>query len=200
MFEICPKCGNGEWNKSVSEDKMSVTCPICGASWENIPLPLFILTGCSGVGKTTTARKLMGQKGFIVLDGDILFTANEEEYMGWVECIEGLTRDIMQSGKPVLWTMAGNLDKLKRAWNERFFTDIHCLALVCGEEELRRRMTEGRGISDGGWISGSVGYNRYFLEHNEIDGIVFERLDITMLDPGQAAERVKLWVKSKLAR
>lgn len=113
MFEICPKCGNGEWNKSVSEDKMSVTCPICGASWENIPLPLFILTGCSGVGKTTTARKLMGQKDFIVLDGDILFTANEEEYMGWVECIEGLTRDIMQSGKPVLWTMAGNLEDRK---------------------------------------------------------------------------------------
>ena len=61
-------------------------------------------------------------------------------------------------------------------------------------------MTEGRGISDGGWISGSVGYNRYFLEHNEIGDIAFERLDITMLDPGQAAERVKLWVKSKLAR
>ncbi len=65
------------------------------------------------------------QQDFVVLDGDILFTANEGEYMDWVERIEGLARDIMQSGKPVVWTMAGNLDKLKKAWNQRFFPEIY---------------------------------------------------------------------------
>ncbi len=200
MFEICPKCGNYEWNKRVSVDKWSACCPKCGASWENRAFPLLILTGCSGIGKTTTARRLMErQKDFVVLDGDLLFTDNEGEYMDWVERIEGLTRDIMQCGKPVLWTMAGNLDKLKKAWNQRFFPEIYCLALVCGEEELRRRITEGRGISDAGWISNSVQYNRYFLEHDRLDDIAFERLDITVLDPGQAAERVELWIRSKLA-
>ncbi len=134
MFEICPKCGNYEWNKRVSVDKWSACCPKCGASWENRAFPLLILTGCSGIGKTTTARRLMErQKDFVVLDGDLLFTDNEGEYMDWVERIEGLTRDIMQCGKPVLWTMAGNLDKLKKAWNQRFFPEIYCLALVCGE-------------------------------------------------------------------
>ena len=43
-------------------------------------------------GHTPYNARSAGQKDFIVLDGDILFTANEEEYMGWVECIEGLTR------------------------------------------------------------------------------------------------------------
>ncbi|MDE7298764.1 MAG: AAA family ATPase [Lachnospiraceae bacterium] len=200
MFEICPKCGNYEWNKEVSVDKRSARCPKCGASWENRAFPLFILTGCSGVGKTTTARRLMErQQDYAVLDGDILFTADEGEYMGWVERIEGLARDFMQCGKPVLWTMAGNLDKLKKACNERFFADIYCLALVCGEAELRRRMTEGRGISDDGWIRDSVSYNNYFLEHDRMDDIVIERLDITVLDPDQAAQQVERWMRSKLA-
>lgn len=78
MFEICPKCGNCEWNKLVSVDKWSASCPKCGASWENRAFPLLILTGCSGIGKTTTARRLMErQKDFVVLDGDLLFTDNE---------------------------------------------------------------------------------------------------------------------------
>lgn len=200
MFEICPKCGNHEWNKQMSADKWLARCPKCGASWENRAFPLLILTGCSGVGKTTTARRLMErQQDFVVLDGDILFTDNQGEYMDWVERIEGLTRDIMQSGKPVVWTMAGNLDKLKKAWNERFFPGIYCLALVCEEAELRRRMTEGREISDAGWIRSSVEYNNYFLQHDRLDDIVFERLDVTILSPEQAAERVEVWIRSKLS-
>ncbi len=73
------------------------------------------------------------------------------------------------------------------------------LALVCGEAELRRRMSEGRKISDAGWISDSVEYNNYFLEHDRLGDIAFERLDITVLRPEQAAERVEIWIRSKLS-
>ena len=71
MIEICSKCGNYEWDKEIIGDKLR--CPKCGAEWIFKSMPLFILTGCSGVGKTTTAIEMMRKKvDFIVLDADIL--------------------------------------------------------------------------------------------------------------------------------
>ena len=134
MIEICSNCGNYEWDKEITGDKLR--CPKCGAEWKFISMPLFILTGCSGVGKTTTAMELMRKKtDFVVLDADI-FTGyvdwdSEESCNDWVEMIENLSKDIMQSGKPVLWTMAGCLDRLPKAYNSRYFSEIKCLALVC---------------------------------------------------------------------
>ncbi len=41
-----------------------------------------------------------------------------------------LSKNIMQSGKPLLWTIAGALDYFENAYNRRFFTEIYFLALV----------------------------------------------------------------------
>ena len=49
MVEICPKCGNFSPDKTVTDN--TIACPKCGHSWEFLRLPLFIVTGASGVGK-----------------------------------------------------------------------------------------------------------------------------------------------------
>ena len=198
MIEICSNCGNYEWDKEITGDKLR--CPKCGAEWKFISMPLFILTGCSGVGKTTTAIEMMRKKtDFVVLDADI-FTGyvdwdSEESCNDWVEMIENLSKDIMQSGKPVLWTMAGCLDRLPKAYNSRYFSEIKCLALVCEDGALKKRMQEGRGITDGNWIKGSRDYNRYFMEHDSIGDTTFETFDITGKEPGEVAGYVEAWVK-----
>ena len=115
MIGICNKCGNHEWDKEVRGNK--IICPKCGNSWEFIKLPLFILTGCSGVGKTTAAMEIIRRKvDFTVLDGDMFFNImpheTEEDYYALVEQIGSLSKNLMQTGKPVLWTKAGTLDKL----------------------------------------------------------------------------------------
>ena len=51
---------------------------------------------------------------------------------------------------------------LSRAYGTRCFSDIFVLALTVGEQEPRRRMAEGRGITDTGWIQSSLDYDRYF--------------------------------------
>lgn len=85
---------------------------------------------------------------FVVLDADIFACFvnwnDEESCDNWVETIVNISKDIMQSGKPVLWTMAGCLDRLPKAYNSRYFSGIMCLALVCEDEELRKRMQEER--------------------------------------------------------
>lgn len=201
MIGTCPNCGNYRWDKTVTETH--VICPRCGYTWQYKRLPLFILTGCSGVGKTTTGQALLGrQTDFIVLDADVFYNLmpheTDEDYLAQVEQIESLSRNLMQSGKPVLWTMTGSLDKLHSTYNCRFFSQIYCLALTCEESALRRRMTEGRGITDEGWLQSSADYNRYFQTHTTLGDTAFDTFDITGKSVGEVADYVEAWVKQHL--
>ena len=201
MITTCKKCGNHNWDKLIKDGK--VICPKCGYSWDHIKLPLFILSGCSGLGKTTTAIEIMQRKvDFVILDGDILGgvqnAVTTEDYRRRVDTIQALSRNINQSGRPVLWTVAGNLDMFPDSYNTRFFDGIYCLALVSDEKTVREHMTVGRGITDEGWIEGSVGYNEYLRTHDSIGAQKYEILDITQKTPSQVADEVISWVNKYL--
>ena len=201
MIGICPNCGNYRWDKNVTETE--IICPRCSHRWGYRRLPIFILSGCSGVGKTTTGQELLRrQTDFIVLDADIFYNImpheTVEDYMAQTEQMLSLSRNLMQSGKPILWTRAGCLDLLPHAYNSRFFSAIHCLALTCEESALRKRMREGRGITDKGRLNSSAEYNRYFETHDRIGEQAFETLDITHLSVSEVADRVEAWVRAKM--
>lgn len=201
MISACQNCGNYEWDKEViNERKSIIRCPKCSYEWKSKGLPLFILSGCSGVGKTTTAMELLQRDtNFVVLDADYFqFMPSEtnEDWAAHIERQEEISADIMQCGKPVLWTMAGGLDKLHSTYNERFFTGIYCLVLTCESKELRRRMSEGRNITSEQWIEGSLEYNQYFKEHNTIGEIKFSCFDTTNKSTSEIADYVIGWVSS----
>lgn len=203
MIGTCSKCGSHKWNKTVKDGK--VFCSDCGHSWSFKSLPLFVLSGCSGIGKTTTAIEIMHKTDdIIVLDADVFCgiqnAVSEDDYRSRMDTIEWLSRNINQSGKPVLWTIAGNLDMLHESYNSRFFSDIYCLALVADESEIRDRMTKGRGITDQGWIEGSVGYNEYFKTHNSVGKTNIETLDTSHKSPSQVADEVISWVNKILKK
>lgn len=201
MVDICPKCGNFDWDKAVDGDK--ITCPKCGHSWNFLKLPLFIVTGASGVGKTTTVQALQAKsREFVCMDNDMLYNLLPHEtaadFLAETEQLQIFSRNIMQCGKPAVWARAGNIHLLAETYGARFFSGIFVLALVCPEQELRRRMTEGRSIADPGWLQSSVDYNRYFMEHDRIGSATFDRLDIGALSTAEAALRVESWLKGKL--
>lgn len=203
MIQICRKCGSWDWDKEVTKNgDMIVTCPKCGGTWKAKKLPLFILTGCSGVGKTTTMMELQTRKpGFIGLDADFFtFMSGEttEDYHKRVEQAVSLSADIVQSGVPVFWSMTGCIDHLPHTYNARFFSEIYCLALTCEKEELRKRMTEGRNITDEGWIQSSIEYNQYFQEHEMIGDVPFDTFDITGKSVETVADYVEAWFQQKM--
>lgn len=203
MVAQCVKCGNHKWNKKVEDNR--IMCPNCGYSWTFNKLPLFILTGCSGIGKTTTAHELMlSTEDIVVLDADFFFNImpheTQDDYMQQIEKLEDLSKNIMQVGKPVLWAMAGNLDKLNGVYNRQFYSDIFCLALVCDEETLRHRMMQGRGIGDEEWIQSSIQYNNYFKTHTAINDMPFDVCDTEGKKLDEVVEDVKKWVAEKMTR
>ena len=202
MIAICPKCGSHEWNKEVAQNY--ITCPNCQEKWSFIKKPLYILTGCSGIGKTTTAMELQKRTTeFVVLDADIFFNImphdTDADYFAQVEQMESLSKNIMQCGKPVLWTMAGNIDKLPQTYHSRFFDGIHVLALVCNDETLRKRMAEGRHITDENWMNSSAEYNHFFKTHTQIGEVQFETLDTEGKTVSEVAETTISWIKKHIA-
>jgi len=202
MLDICPDCGNYEWDKIV-ENTGKIKCPKCGHQWSFKTMPLFILTGCSGVGKTTTAQELLQRNiNFLVLDSDFLFNLmphkTEEDYKDQAEQILALSKDLMQGGKPVLWTKAGALEHFENAYNLRFFTRVYFLALVCNSKELEKRMREGRHITDYRWINGSIEYNKWFMEKGIISNEKADIFDITGKSVSEVADYVISWVNLKM--
>lgn len=195
MLNTCPRCHDHRWNKTVTGS--TIHCP-CGYAWPFRKGPLFILSGCSGVGKTTTGMAVMRKSRLVTLDADMFDTSDPDGF--WVEELLSLSRNIMQSGATVLFTSAGCVDKLARTYNRQFFSAIHVLALTCDQDELRRRMAEGRAITDEGWLTGSADYNEYFRTHKELAGQPFDTLDVTRITPEDAADAVIAWVKGVLER
>lgn len=197
MISMCPRCGSNRWNKSADETR--ITCPECSHSWSYRRGPLLLLTGCSGVGKTTTATRLFQQaEDFAVLDGDMFYIPDDSQLSAMLEKVLHLSAAFNQANKPILWTLTGGLELISQTYHRRFFSGVKCLALTCDPEELRRRMTEGRGISDEGWLNGSRNYNEYFRTHDTLGDICFDKLDITNLTPDEAARQVRAWVLRQL--
>lgn len=198
MIGSCSRCGNYKWDKIV-EGNVAI-CPECGNRWAFRKAPTFILTGCSGVGKTTTGQELQKMTDeFIVLDGDmfhsLLQPTDNEGHMQVVEQMLSLTKNINQAGKSVVWTKAGLIDKLPLAYGARFLAGFKVLALTAREDELVRRMKEGRAIEDEGWIRSSAEYNAYFQNHDRIGDVEYDKLDCTSQTPEEVAARVLEWLR-----
>lgn len=198
MLGICSACGNTEWDKEVTGNV--IKCPKCGNEWKFDKLPIFFLTGCSGVGKTTTAiefQKITDE--YVIIDADwlrnIAWPQNDEEENDFIEQVYSVSKNISQCKKPVVWTMAGGIDRLHRTYGKRFFSEIKVLALTAEPEVLRKRMTEGRGIDDAGWIQSSIDYNNYFRTHDTLGDTEFDTLDCTNGTPTEIAKKVLEWLR-----
>mgnify|MGYP003295490859 FL=1 len=198
MLGICSACGNTEWDKEVTGN--IIRCPKCGNEWKFEKLPIFFLTGCSGVGKTTTAIELQKMTDeYVIIDVDwlrnIAWPQNDEEENDLIEQVYSVSKNISQSKKPVVWTMAGGIDRLHHTYGKRFFSEIKVLALTTEPEVLKKRMAEGRGIDDETWIQSSIDYNNYFRTHNYLGDTEFDTLYCTNATPKEVAMKVLEWLK-----
>jgi len=74
MFNVCPHCGEYSVRKEIDPRGPFAICPFCGHRSRFVRLPLFVLTGASGAGKTTIALNLARSfHDCVTMDSDMLW-------------------------------------------------------------------------------------------------------------------------------
>ncbi len=166
-------------------------------------LPLFVVTGASGVGKSSACEVLFqNEKDYIVIENDLfwnkVYMTPENNYRPYRELSLRVCANISQAGLPVVLCCAAMPEQLEVCRERGYFTKIHYLAVVCDDNVLEERMRSGREITDTDWIQGSKDFNGWFKNRDKTVKPEITLLDNSELTPEEAAEIIDKWIRRKM--
>lgn len=130
----------------VSDEPARLGCASCGASRCVARLPLFCLTGPSGVGKSTVAAAVgpLLSDAVVTLEQDVLWepylAAQPEGTRRFRATWLRMAAMIGQSGRPVLLCGTVVPAELEPLPERVLFRDVHYLALTAGRARLVARL------------------------------------------------------------
>jgi len=206
MFNVCHNCGLYRADKTIDPSGPYAICPECGHKHPFRQMPLLIVSGASGAGKSSVCQALLGKlEDVILLDSDILwrpeFNTPEDNYRDFIETWLRMAKNISQSGRPVVLFGAGMgvPDNIEPCVERRYFSEVHYLALVCDDEVLARRLKARpawRGSGDSAYIDTHVQFNGWFKGGQNGDPPI-SLIDTTDVSLEITVEQVKTWIREK---
>jgi predicted kinase len=208
MFNVCFNCGEYHADKRVDPEGPFAICPACGYKHLFLRLPLLIISGASGAGKSTVCHHLLGTLPEVVLlDSDILWRAEfnqpETHHRAYFETWLRLGKSIGQSGRPVVLFGAGIgvPANMEPCVERRYFSTLHYLALTCDDEVLADRLRQRpawRQSSHEVYIQEHLSFNRWFQENGAKTDPVITLLDTTGRSVQETVVKVAKWIKEKI--
>jgi hypothetical protein len=204
MFNVCHKCGLYRADKIIDPEGPFAICPECDHKHPFLQLPLLIVSGASGAGKSTVCRQLLGQQQQVVLlDTDILwrpeFNKPENSYTDFFETWLRVCKNINQSGRPVVLFGAGIgvPGNIEPCVERRYFSKVHYLSLVCDDDLLATRLRERpawRESGGQGFLEDQIRFNKWFktwaVDKEEQPAM----LDTTHASLEETARQVLEWI------
>jgi adenylylsulfate kinase-like enzyme/predicted RNA-binding Zn-ribbon protein involved in translation (DUF1610 family) len=149
MINICPQCGQCRDDKAIDVQGQRVICPECGHEHPFRIMPLFIIGGLSGAGKTTVMLELLSRElPVVLLDGDPLwflsFGSRMEDYPDFHETWLRIAKNVSQAGRPCALISAGSVipHTVESRVERRYFSVVHYLAFVADDQTLRQRLLQ----------------------------------------------------------
>lgn len=206
MFNVCPDCGVYSEEKSIDPRGPFAVCPNCGHAHRFVRLPLFIVTGASGAGKSIVCLELAARMPECVcLECDIFwrseFATPEDDYYSFRNLCLRVAKNVGQSGHPVALFGSAIPEQYETCAERRYFAEIHYLALVCEDKALAKRLQDRPGWRRSAapeTIRRMAEFNRWFFENAHTAQPPMTLLDTTALSIEQSVEQVANWIRSHL--
>jgi ABC-type glutathione transport system ATPase component len=171
-------------------------------------LPLLVVGGASGAGKSKVCQELVGTlPDVVLLDGDILwreaFNTPEDNYRDFFETWLRVAKNISQAGRPVVLFNAGMAvpENVESCVERRYFSTVHYLALTCTDEALAerlRRRPAWQESSSPTFIEGQIQFNRWFKTEAGTLTPPVELLDTTTATVAETAAQVAAWIRRRV--
>jgi len=208
MMNVCFQCGLYRPDKIIDPSGPYAICPECGYQHPFAYLPLLIISGASGAGKSTICHQLVGQvQQAVLLDSDILwqseFNSPENNYREYFEMWLRICKNIAQSGRPVVLFGAGVgvPQNLEGCIERRYFPVIHYLALTCSDEVLSERLRQRpvwRGSREQSYIEEHIHFNQWFKNYENSKQPPIELIDTSQYSTPESVLQVKKWIKERV--
>ena len=204
VFNVCPGCGRYSDEKGIDPSGPFAICRYCGHRQRFVRLPLFIVTGASGTGKTSTALRLAADtRDYVCLDGDVLwrseFDAPEDGYQRFRNLSLRIAKNVAQAGRPVVLMVGGIPEQFEACPERRYFSELHYLALVCDDEVLIGRLTARPAWRKSGfeaYIGQERRFNAWLRENGPNTLPPMALLETTAISEEDTARRVAEWIRA----
>jgi hypothetical protein len=204
MFDVCTACGL-PLDEPEFDEEGRVVCPECGErrAWRR--LPLLMVGGPGGAGKSTACASLLGELAeAVVMETDLLwrkeFNTPEDGYNSYFRLWLRLAAHVSQAGRPVALFGAGFCvpHSTQALPERRLFSHIHYLGLVCDDEVLRVRLRarpRWRNTTDE-LIGEHVKFNHWLKRHAATARPPVTLIDTTRAAVAETAALVAAWIRA----
>lgn len=192
--------------KEIIEDGSFAVCPHCGDKRKIRRLPLFIITGASCIGKSTISSKLQQEYDkVVVMESDILwngiYNTPEDDYRQYRELWLRVCKNISQSVNPVVLCGCAIPEQFEVCAERRYFSDIHYLAVVAGDEKLKERIEVRpayRNCDGDEFVNSQLQFNNWFKENYDKTNPNITLLNNSNQTVEQSVCEVIKWIDTKL--
>jgi hypothetical protein len=190
--------------KEVDPSGPFAICPHCGYRHRFVRLPLFVVTGASGAGKTSTALRLAGLiHDHVCFDAEVLwrpeFDTPADGYRAFRNLSLRVAKTISQAGRPVILLEGGIPAQFETCPERRYFAALHYLALVCDDAVLVRRLTarpRWRRSATASTLERERSFNAWLWDNVAKTTPPMTLLDTTSISEDDTARRVADWTRS----
>jgi GTPase SAR1 family protein len=209
MMNVCYNCGEYRADKAIDPAGPHAICPVCGFKHEFRMLPLLMIGGASGVGKTTVCNRLIDiLSDVVILETDILwqpeFNQPEDNYRAFFETWLRMSKNISQGGRPVALFGAGCVvpENVEPCVERRYFSAVHYLALTCDDAVIAERLKSRpawRKCGNPAFIEEHINFNHWLKETAPTVEPPVELLDTTGMSIVEASGSVAQWIGAKIS-
>ena len=171
-------------------------------------MPLLVVTGASGTGKSTIAERLARTAGdVVVFDADVIwrpeYDAPADGYAAFRDLALRTARHVGEPGRPVVLMAGGTPAEFEASPQRRYFSMVHYLALVCDESVLTERLKARpawRMSSAPQVLERERSFNRWLRENGPTTDPPMTLIDTSHMGERDATRVLRAWIEAVVER